>query len=262
MYKTTTLFLITTLAVIGALAFGVKVLFFPTVKDTYFATSRGGLLKVPAGLAAVRPTHFPLHRESVTYANPEKGSGDASWRMSGRNVPLQDLIATAYSETRGRVVMPDNAPTNAYDFIATTRDPRSSLQKAIHNTLHYVGDRETNETDVLAMKIVDPSLPGMTPSAAGENGKTSFKKGKLTLYHMQIKELTHPFEQFLKTPIVDETGLTNYYDATLEWNNSMGSRLQNPSTARPIVDKLLKDWGLALEPDTSSIEVLVVKKVY
>jgi uncharacterized protein (TIGR03435 family) len=262
MSKTTTIILITTLAAILALAFGVKVVFFPSIKDIYFATSQHNLLKVPTGLTVIRPTHSPLHRESVIYANPEKGSGDASWRMSGRNVPLQDLIAVAYGETRGRVIMPENAPTNAYDFIATARDPRSSLQKAIHETLHYTGDRETNDTDVLAMKIVDPSLPGMTPSAPGENGKPLFKNGKLTLYHMQLKELTHPFEQFLKTPIVDETGLTNYYDATLEWNNSMGSRLQSPSTARPIVDKILKGWGLALEPDTASIEVLMMKKVY
>jgi uncharacterized protein (TIGR03435 family) len=262
MSKTTTLILIVVLVVVLVLAFGVKILFFPSVKDIYFATTQPALLRVPAGLAVIRPTHVPHHRESVIYANPQKGSGDPSWRMSGRNVPLQDLIATAYGETRGRVVMPDNAPTNAYDFIVTTRDPRASLQKAIHDKLHYTGDWQTNDTDVLAMKIADPSLPGMTPSAPGEKRSPSVKNGKLTLYHMQIKDVTHPFEQFLKTPVVDETGLTNYYDATLVWNSSMGPRLGNPSTARPLVDKILQGWGLALEPDTASIQVLVVKKVY
>lgn len=260
MSKTKTIVLAAVLAAVLALAIGLKLLFFPSVKDIYFATTQRSLLKVPAGLTVIRPTHFPLNREAIVYASGKNGS---NWRISGRHAPLRDLIATAYGETPGRVVLPFNAPTNTFfDFVVTVAKPRPSLQKVIRNKFHYTADKETNDEDVLAMKIVDPSLPGMVVSAPGTKSNTSMKKGKLTISHIRLKELAPGFEYFLKTPVVDETGLTNYYDLSLEWNNSMGARLGNEATARPLVDKILKGWGLALEPDTASIEMLEVKKVY
>lgn len=261
MSKTATIVLAAVLAVVLALAVAVKVLFFPSVKEVYFAATRQTLLKVPAGLTVIRPTHFPLHREAIIYAAAGKDSG-STWRMSGRNVPLLDLIATAYGETRGRVVLPFAAPTNGFDFVVTAAKPRPSLQKAIRDTLRYTADEETNDTDVLALKVVDPALPGMTASPPGEKPNTSLNKGKLIITHILLKDLTPGFEQILKTPVVDETSLTNYYDLSLEWNRSMGARLQNQATARPLVDKILNGWGLALESDTAPIEVLIVKKVY
>ena len=65
------------------------------------------------------------------------------------------------------------------------------------------------------------------------------------------------FEQFLKTPVVDETGLTNYYDFSLAWNRGM----RPDQFTRDDIDKIIGEWGLDLEPDTESIEMLVVKKV-
>lgn len=79
---------------------------------------------------------------------------------------------------------------------------------------------------------------------------------------MRLKELTGGFEQVLRTPVVDETGLSNYYDFSLAWNTQFLMRLRDESTARPAVDKLLGGWGLGLEPDTASLEELVVKKAW
>jgi hypothetical protein len=61
---------------------------------------------------------------------------------------------------------------------------------------------------------------------------------------------------------VDETSLTNYYDFSLTWNMQFLMRLRDASTARPAVDKLLGGWGLGLEADSVSMEMLVVKKQY
>lgn len=244
------------------LAVGVKLIFFPSAKDAYFAMNQRSLLKVPAGLVVIRPTHFPASafRKGIIYAS-SGNNGRGPWRLMGRDVSLRDLIAAAYGETRGRVLLPFNAPTNNFDFIVTTASPRQRLQKAIHSTFGYTADKETNDADVLALKVVNLDSPGMTVSSPDEKENTSFKKGKLYITHIRLKELAPGFEQILKIPVVDETGLTNYYDVSLDWNGSMWMRLQNESTARPLVDKILKDWGLGLEPDTASIEMLVVKKV-
>jgi uncharacterized protein (TIGR03435 family) len=102
----------------------------------------------------------------------------------------------------------------------------------------------------------------MALSAEGEREDINYKKGKLYITHMKLKELTGPHEQTLKTPVVDETGLTNYYDFSLGWNTQFLMQLRDAAAARPAVDKLLGDWGLGLEPDNASLEMLVVKKQY
>ncbi|HEV2456700.1 MAG TPA: DUF3738 domain-containing protein [Verrucomicrobiae bacterium] len=48
----------------------------------------------------------------------------------------------------------------------------------------------------------------------------------------------------MKRPVVDKTGLTNCYDFSVEWDAPFLKRLQNESTARPELDKLLGGWGL------------------
>ena len=66
--------------------------------------------------------------------------------------------------------------------------------------------------------------------------------------------------RFLNTPVVDKTGLTNVYDYSIAWNVQVKRQLENETTARAAVDKMLRDLGLGLAPDTASLEMLVVKK--
>ncbi len=242
------------------LAIAVKMVFFPSAKDAYF-TSQRTLEHAPAGIVEIRPTHFEHNlRKGVTWA-PVGNSRRGPWRVMGRDVSLRDMVAAAYGEIPGRVQLPDDAPTNNFDFIVTTSTPRLNLQKAIRS-LGYTAQKETNDTDVLAMKVVDPLLPAFTVSSRDEREDSKYKSGRVYVTHLRIGELSGFFEQCLKMPVVDETSLTNYYDFSVAWNGSMWMRLQNESTARPAVDAMLKEWGLTLEPDTAPIGVLVVKKVY
>jgi uncharacterized protein (TIGR03435 family) len=253
------------IALLWVLALGVaiKLFYFPSAKDAYFVMDQGSLQRSPPGLVIIRPTHFSLSvfRRGVIYT-PDHGNRRNASRIMGRDVSLRDIIAVAWQEDVAHVLMPAGAPTNNFDFIVTVNEPAKRLQKAIRDTFGYTAEKETLETDVLALKVEDPALPGLTVSAAGENEGSSFKGGRLCLTHLRFKELTSGFEQVLKNPVVDETGLTNYYDFSLAWNMQFLMRLRDASTARPAVDKLLRDWGLGLEPDSASLEMLVVKKGY
>ena len=256
----TKIILLAVLLTLVAAAVCVKLFFFPPLKDEWFEMNPGRLQQVPAGFAAIRPTHFPMSvlRKGVMYSGP-KGRIHARWM--GRNVSLRDIIAVAYGENVGRVVMPSLAPTNHFDFLLTENsDPRVHLQKAIRRQFGYIAQKETKDTDVLAIKVENPELPGLTVSSPGEKEGGNFKNGKLYINHLQIKELTGGFEQLLKTPVVDKTGLTNYYDLSLEWNRRLFMQMQNDATARAAADKILGAWGLGLEPDAAPLEVLVVKR--
>jgi uncharacterized protein (TIGR03435 family) len=64
----------------------------------------------------------------------------------------------------------------------------------------------------------------------------------------------------LKTPVVDKTDLTNFYDFSLIWDAKTAQQIQNNTLDNETGRKILAEWGLGLEPDTASIEMLVVKK--
>jgi uncharacterized protein (TIGR03435 family) len=261
MTKTKNIILIVTLVLVLLVATAVKLLFFPSVKDAYFAMNQRNLESVPVGLVAIRPTHFSrsvFHR-GIMYATTHNAV-----RIMGRNVPLRTVIAVAWQEDAARVQMPLDAPTNNFDFIVTLREkePLKHLQRVICRQFGYVVQKETNDTDVLAMKVIDPALPGLTVSTPGEKQDENFKNGKVYFTRMRLKELASGFERLLKTPVMDETGLTNDYDCSLDWSQQLLARLENEKTARSATDKILNDWGLGLEPDTAPIAMLVVKKVY
>ena len=259
MSKPKTLVLVAVIISVVIAAVVVKLIFFPSAKDAWFLMSEHNLQHVPLGLVIIRPTHFPgsTIRRGVMYASSQN-----DFRVMGRNVPLRDVMATAYEENPGRVLLPPGAPTNNFDFIVTlvAEKPLERLQKAIHRKFGYTAQRQTINTDVLALKVENPSLPGLTVSAPDEKENGNVKSGKLYLTHMKLKVLTGSFEQILKTPVVDETGLTNYYDFSLTWNPRFFASLRSETTARPAVDQMLAVWGLGLEPDTASVEMLVVKK--
>jgi uncharacterized protein (TIGR03435 family) len=59
---------------------------------------------------------------------------------------------------------------------------------------------------------------------------------------------------------VDKTGLTNFYDFSLIWDTKTAQQIQSGTLDNETGKKILAEWGLGLEPDTASIEMLVVKK--
>jgi uncharacterized protein (TIGR03435 family) len=244
-----------------AMAVAIKLIYFPTVKDAYFAMDQASLQHAPFGLDVIRPTHFSLavFRRGIIYT-PVKGNRTKAGRLMGRDVSLRDIIAVAWHVDAARIQMPPGAPTNNFDFIVTVSDPLKRLQKAIRSKFGYTAEKKMIETHVLAMKVENPALPGMAVSAADEKENASFKDSRLYITHMRLKELTTGFEQILKSPVVDKTGLTNCYDFSVEWDTQFLKRLQNESTARPELDKLLDGWGLGLEPDTETVDTLVIRK--
>ena len=238
-------------------AVAIKLIFF-SAKDAWFEMDEQSLEHVPDGLVIVRPTHFSgsVYRRGITYDPNDRSPS----RVVGRDVSLLDVIAVAYGETPARVILPPGAPTNHFDFIVTATDPRQRLAECIRAKFGYTAQKETRDTGVLALKVVNASLPGLTLSEPGETRKGYYKHGQYYLTHFQLKDLLRDFEDTLKTPVVDETGLTNYYDFALPWNTELIKQLNNGTTARPALNNILAALGLGFEPDTASLEMLIVKK--
>ena len=257
MTRTKTIVIIVAAVLLIASAVGVKMIFFPSVKDAWFQTNGQRLRQVPEGLVVVRPTHFPRSpTNGMAYAN-----GGKRW-IVGRNVTFQQLIAVAYSYNAGRIVLPPMAPKNNFDFLATVSSgPEEHLRAAIQKKTGYTAGVETRDTDVLALRVEDAYSPGLKVSDAGEKADVRPKNGRLYFTHQRLTVVTSGLEQMLKTPVVDKTSLTNFYDFSLAWDPQTQRQIQGGTLDPDTGKKILAEWGLSLEPDTASVEELVVKKV-
>jgi uncharacterized protein (TIGR03435 family) len=114
--------------------------------------------------------------------------------------------------------------------------------------------------DVLALKVVDARLPGLTVSDAGERQNVRFENRKISFSHMQLMALTGDLERMIQTPVVDKLGLTNFYDYSLDWNEQTQRQMRNGTLTREVANKFLAGWGIRLEADTAPIQALVVEK--
>ena len=244
------------LAVIAS-AVGVKWRFFPSVKDEYFKSSYQQFQKVPGNLLVVRPTHYSLPANGTSFsAGTRSPSGQYMMRLMGRNVPLEQVMATAYQCNLSRMVLPTVKATGNFDFLVTVPDPSPERFKAaIRKKLGYTAHLEKRDTDVLLLETRTPDPPGLKVSAAG-NGNVSYKNGKYEFTHMQPATITGFLEYALKRPVLDRTGLTNFYDFSVEMN---WRRPDGPD--QKTTEKILDDLGFKLEPGNEPVQMLVVEKV-
>jgi uncharacterized protein (TIGR03435 family) len=254
-----TVFISLLAGVLVAAVVAAKMIFFPSVSDKFFRINPNVLRQAPANVVLLRPTHFPASPEkasapnAITFANV-KG---ARW-MVGRNVSFPMLIALAYSYNPGRIKVPAIAPSGNFDFLITVaRNPQGRLQTAIRQKLGLVARREIRETDVLALKVKIPNPPGFKVSTAARENE-AVKNGRLYFTHMRINVVTDGMQAILKKPMVDKTGLTNFYDFSLAWDKQTQQQIQTGKMDQETGESILNDWGLELDPDTASIEMLVV----
>jgi len=261
MTRTKTIALAGIAVLLIASVMAVKMIFFPAVKDEWFRTGQR-LRQVPPGLVIVRATHFT---SSAKKSSPQDQIGYANvngkQRMVGINVTFQQLMATAYGCNPGRIVLPPTAPKNNFDFLVTAlSSPEDNLKSAIRKKTGYTAGMETRDLDVLALKVEDAHSPGLKVSGDGEKADARPKNGRLYFTHMKLNVVTDGMERMIKTPVVDKTGLTNFYDFSLAWDPQTQRQINSGTLDPETGGKILAEWGLGLEPDTASIEILVVKK--
>jgi uncharacterized protein (TIGR03435 family) len=256
--KTTNSAVKTGVAILAAIAvtMGAKSQSSP-VDDSYFNPDTDSLRNAPADLVVLRPTHFSDSYAKVSHYH----ENDSLVRTVGRDVPLRQAIAEAYDCTPAQVILPADAPTDRFDFLVTTSSKvRAHLRKAIEEQLHYTARRETQNTDVLVLKVSDSALPGMTVSAADESEDMNYKDGKLYFTHQPISAIVGGLSEGLNRPVLDQTGLTSAYDFSVSWGHDIETRMENGQFSVDGTRKVLAGWGLSLESSNVTMDMYVVTK--
>jgi uncharacterized protein (TIGR03435 family) len=244
---------ILTLVVVAIL---VKKSLYPTVRESDFQLNYQHFQNLQKNLLVVRPTHFTDGGGSfITSTQPKPGQ--YVMRMMGRNVSLENVMAAAYGCYPSRVVPPAIKPKTNFDYLVTVPSRQQErLQAAVKNKLGYAAHWEDRDTDVLLLETTTPNPPAFKLSTA-TIGNVMPGRRKYQFTHMRPAALLGFLESNFHQPLLDRTGLTNFYDFSVEadWSGSNGPDRQQ-------LDAVLGNLGLKLEPGTESIPMLVVEKVY
>jgi uncharacterized protein (TIGR03435 family) len=243
------------------LVIAVKLIFFGSIKDDYFALNSRSLQQTPSGLIVLRPTHYPFLRHADPLLVRDPNSRSNVW-MVGRNAGLPEVIGIAYGENSSHVILPADAPKTNFDFLVTAnRDSRERLQTAIRERLGYRAQTEMREVEILALKVVNPNLPGMKLSDASEKRSAGTDAMKIKFTRLHASAVAALLNQFYNLSVVDKTGLTDDYDYSLPISAVMQHSTGDKAAIRATANALIKDLGLGLAPEMEPREVLVVKKI-
>jgi uncharacterized protein (TIGR03435 family) len=217
----------------------------------------------PPGSDNQKPPLFQVLIQPSIYTNAQ-GAGWGNGSMNAEGYTVQGILPSVFGVNSDRFVTNTALPSGLFDFIVkqgarskTREDENALLQEAIKSAFGLTGRRETNEMNVWALKAVATNAPGLIPSPTRDMSYST-RPGAMEGVGVSMPALASFLETVLKTPVVDETGLTNDYgyDVSLKWKQKSWSD-PNPEDFKKALREQL---GLELVPDRQPVEMVVIEK--
>jgi uncharacterized protein (TIGR03435 family) len=191
-------------------------------------------------------------------------NGDISHgRLTLNNAHIKQLIAVAYEIQSVRIQGgPGWIDTDQFQISAKAADPatsdkqvRAMLQTLLAGRFHLKIHRETRLLPGFTLRTAPEGakLPKAQQDGADRCDRTAEgNKYDLVCGHVQIATLANALALMLRSPVVDETGLTGDYDFTLSWDDD---------DMYAGVPDAVEKFGLKLEMKKVPTEVLVIDSV-
>ena len=212
--------------------------------------------KMDSTVLAKNPSAVILRTTRFQHIN---GAAVSENRIEFENVSLRFLLGNGYSCDEFRMVLPKDLPQENYDFMFTLPgmpgDWLKTLRVEIKKRFGLVAHLETREADVLVAKVTNSNTHGLK-IASGSEDQQAGNFRNVVFKGAPIDSLTSWLEAITEMPVLNQTGLTNYYDITVKWKPLPGQ-----SEADAIRQLLPDQFGLELVPSREPIEMLVVEKV-
>ena len=171
--------------------------------------------------------------------------------ISGDGLPVQGMIQSAWRTDFYHVDRRGELPEGSYRFAVTVPKGRESelfpaFQDALQRTFGFKAQWEDQQRDVLVL-----TRTGVAALADSESAPlVQFLRGKIMLRKQPVSKLAEMLPNWLKMPVVDETGYSGSYDFDLEYRDDGPSML---------TDGLREKYGLTLTPAKRAVRMLVVR---
>jgi len=227
-------------------------------------TGDGSILKQFPPQVAIARSKFPgtgyQHRGHVLIVNY---GGAVGYKMLGINRSVEQMMATVYDgygDGQVRTIEPTDMPQGSYDFIANlAKDNKEAMQSAIRKKFGLSARHETQERDVILMRLKNPGAPGLIPIHDNIIGGGPLTQG---LGRLRVTEETFGLamdleDTYFHLPVLDQTGLKDRFKFDLRWPNPdpTGQNLDGLKQA------MLEKYGFELVSSREPIDVLVIEKV-
>ena len=178
---------------------------------------------------------------------------------AGILVPIVWLIGQAYEISPARMQIPFNWPKDdcSYFQVDLSAEQRSDLKHLFEETYQLKGKYKDEPREVWVMKGGSVGSH-LKQSAMGDSGVNLFtESGRFSATNVPISTLQGILENYLTTPVVDETGLTNQFDFELSWE-----QIRSEKGVPALVDAVEKQLGIKLVRERRKIKTLVVEQIH
>jgi uncharacterized protein (TIGR03435 family) len=202
----------------------------------------------------------------------------AGGTMVVTNFNVRPLVQMAYRVQRSQLVGgPDWLDTELYDILAkhasatATVDTFSeTLRAVLEERFKLRTHREQRELPVYAFVMARPDRalgPGLRPVEYGCGPlppgqltaapcSMSNPPGRVAARGAPIPMLAFALGGQFDRPVVDRTGLTGYFDVTLEYTPDTAA-----GTGASLVTALQEQLGLRVQPDRATVDVVVIDAI-
>jgi uncharacterized protein (TIGR03435 family) len=218
-------------------------------------------------VASVKPTGRP----------PESGS--AGWTISHGTFTayaawVRGMIAMAHGVHAAQVHGgPAWLDTEQYNVQAKAASPdagpdqiKAMVRTLLADRFKLAVHRQTQELPVYTL-AVGKNGSKMQEAKEGEKTQAAFvNRGHLVCTRTNLLGLIITLSNTIGTPVIDKTGLTGFYDFTLEWRDSLYQKPGNvgepladapPDIFRAVEEQL----GLKLEKTKGPVEIVVIDHI-
>lgn len=217
-------------------------------------------------VASVKPTGRP------------PSSSSTGWTVSHGTFTAHDawvraMVAVAYGVHAAQVHGgPAWIDTEQYDVIAKAGSTdvsldqmRPMLRTLLAERFKLVAHHETQEGHIYALIVGNSGSKMQEARDAEKTYVSAVGKGHLICTRMNMLGLVITLSNMLGTPVIDKTGLTGFYEFSLEWTDPL-SRPANgsaqPLDAPPDIFAAVQDQlGLKLEARKGPVEIVVIDHI-
>jgi uncharacterized protein (TIGR03435 family) len=184
--------------------------------------------------------------------------GQSVYKIMGTGLPAQEVVAAAYGGSSARTILSTELPKGRYDYIASLPSGNAeALQQEVKRKFSVVGKVEIREAAGWLLKVKFPNAPGLKHGNRSNEYMLWKNSGsRLEFRNRPLVALADEAEALANIPVIDETGLTIFFDFDLDCKQT---DLVNRNWDN--VNQALDQLGLELVPSRELIKMLVVEKV-
>jgi uncharacterized protein (TIGR03435 family) len=172
-------------------------------------------------VASIRPNNAG---RPTTFINPFVFAPGG--HFTATNVTFADLVMMAYRTNRNELQGgPAWMDVDRFDIVAKADMDQGKIEPGqwtlmikalLEDRFKLAVHKETKETQVYAM-VAGKSPPKLQPSKEGEQTKfTPGERGQMNFQKMPVVGLVNTLSNILHTTVVDQTGITGFFDFTLD----------------------------------------------